>query len=177
MTFNEDMTRVLLVTATLSRPVYIAMGATLIVGAILIPLCRRTWLHKRSFSWLGIFYRQTTVGCLRAACAWVKLLMLIILLAEHRVLNLADYIMLILPGLIYAALSRSPAAFISKFTWTALEVVGMFAVNILCGYIIEMNPGFAYTLIYVLLSVFIGIFGVYLFMREIHAVSTERGRG
>jgi hypothetical protein len=174
---TEEITRILLITASLALPVYITAGATLAAAAVLIPLCRHTWLDKASFSWLGILYRQKPAGYLRAACAWVKLLMLIILLASYRVLGLADYLLLLLPGLLYAALSKSPAAFIRKFTWIALETAGLLSANILCGYIIEMRPGTGFMLIYVLLSVFIGVFGVYVFLRELHAVSTERGRG
>jgi hypothetical protein len=102
--------------------------------------------------------------------------MLIILLAESRVLGAADYLMFLLPGLVYALLSRSPMAFLNKFVWIALEAIGLFAVNILCNYIVEMSPGDGIRVIYALLSVFIGIFGVYLFLREFHAISTERRR-
>jgi hypothetical protein len=180
VSFSDEITRVLIVTASLALPVYIAAGATLALAAVLIPLCRRTWLNKRSFSWLGVFYRQRSAGYLRAACSWVKLLMLLILLvllARGRVLGLSDYLMLVLPGILYAALSKSPSAIIGKFMWTALETVGLLAVGILRSYVTEMNPGTDFVLVYALLSVFMGIFGVYVFLRELHAVSTERGRG
>jgi hypothetical protein len=173
---NGDLTRVLIITGSLARPVYTVIIATIAVAVILIPLCRRTWLNKASFSWLGVFCYQPDAGYVRIACAWIKLIILIVLLTWNRVLGLTDYLMLILPGLLYAALSKSPTAFVGKFAWTALETVGLFAANILCGYIIEMNPEIGYTIIYVMLSVFIGIFGVYLFLRELHAVSTERRR-
>lgn len=174
---NDNLTRVLILMASLARPVYIIVGATLVASAILLPLCRRTWLNKPSFSWLGIFCYQSPAGCVRIACAWTKLLVLLVLLAENRVLGLAEYLMLILPGLLYAALSKSPAAFAGKFMWTALETTGLLAVNILCGYIVEMKPDFGYVVIYALLSVFMGIFGIYLFLRELHAISMERRRG
>jgi hypothetical protein len=174
---TEHLTRTLIVVASLARPVYIVAGVTFVAAAVLFPLCRRTWLNKGSFSWLGVFCYQSPAGCVRIACAWTKLLILLVLLAENRVLDLAEYLMLILPGLLYALLSKSPVAFVSKFMWTALETVGLLAVNILCGYIVEMNPDFGYVIVYVLLSVFMGVFGVYLFLRELHATSTERRRG
>jgi hypothetical protein len=177
MEINEELTKALIVAAQLARPAYIAAGVTSALGAILIPVCRRTWLNKASFAWVGLFYRQSAAGCLRIACVWLKLLMLLIPLADGRMLGAADYLMLILPGLVYAALSKSAASVAGKIMWTASEAVGLLAVNIFRAYIAEMDPGPAFTLVYAMLSVFMGVFGVYLFLREIHAISAARERG
>jgi hypothetical protein len=166
----------LLEIAPLSRLAAVTAGATVALCAALLPLCRRTWFNKPSFSWLGIFYGQSAAGYVRLACAWVKLVLLITLLAGHRELNASEYIAFLIPGVLFAALSRSFTSALSKLMWAALEAVGLLACNTLCGFIIEMSPGAGYTAVYILLSVFIGIFGVYLFLRDLHSISGERRR-
>jgi hypothetical protein len=171
MDITEGLTRTLLVIAPLSRLVIVTAAATAALCAVLLPLCRRTWLNKGSFSWLGIFYRQSYAGYVKLACAWVKLVLLITLLASYRALDASEYAAFLIPGLVYAALSRSFTAFVNKLLWLVLETAGLLACNTLCDFVIEMAPGVAFIVIYVMLSVFIAIFGLYLFLRELHSIS------
>jgi hypothetical protein len=176
MNISEGLTRTLLVIAPLSRLAIVTVAATLALCAVLLPLCRRTWLNKSSFSWLGIFYRQGYAGYVKLACAWVKLVLLFTLLAGYKALDASEYAAFLIPGLVYAALSRSFAVFANKLLWLALETAGLLACNTLCDFVIEMDPGAAFMAVYVALSVFIAIFGFYLFLRELHSISGERRR-
>ena len=176
MNMTEMLTRTLIVMAPLSRLVIVTAAATAALCAALLPLCRHTWLNKGSFSWLGIFYGQGGAGYVKLACAWVKLVLLITLLASFKALEASEYAAFLIPGLLYAALSRTFASLLNKLLWLTLETVGLLACNTLCDFVIEMDPGAVFTAVCVLLSVFVAVFGLYLFLRELHSISGERRR-
>jgi hypothetical protein len=173
---NEFVQRVFTVILPLSRYVYIVAATLAVACIIVIPLCRRTWLNKPSFSWLGVFYYQTSVGYLRLTCAWLKLVLLIALLFQRRPLEAAEYMLLLIPGVLYSLLSRNVATVINKLLWVAIGAVSVFVANTISSYITEMDPGVEFTIIYILFSVYAGVFALYLFLRDLHAISGERRR-
>jgi hypothetical protein len=175
--FNSELVQwVFMVIYPLTRYVYIVAASVVLACVIVIPLCRKTWLNKRSFSWLGVFYYQTPVGYLRLTCAWLKLVLLIALLFQSRTLEAADYMLFLFPGVLYSVLSKRVSTAISKLMWVAIGGVSVFVANTISGYIIEMDPGVEFTIIHILFCVYAGVFAVYLFLRDLHAISGERRR-
>jgi hypothetical protein len=160
----------------LTRYVYIVAASLAAACIIVIPLCHRTWLNKASFSWLGVFYYQTPVGYLRLSCAWLKLVLLIALLFQQKTLEAAEYMLLLIPGVVYSLLSKRVGTAINKLMWVAIGGVSVFVANTIYGYIAEMDPGVEFTIIHILFCVYAGVFALYLFLRDLHAISGERRR-
>ena len=159
------------------RPILIPMAfvvaATIIAIVIVVPMLSRLRMNSRTFGWLSIFYELRGIGCVRLSCIWVKLCLLIIYLFLFDELSLQEYLIFLVPGLIYVLGGKAKGLF-GRLFWFLVELVGLFTANVVCSYILDMRPGMIFTMIYVALSIFLVLFGVYLFMTELNDISEAR---
>lgn len=155
-------------------PFYVVLCVSLIAFIILEPLCRKMWPNNRSFKWLGILYHLKTGGRIRLACCWIKLILLITYLIMFQELDGQKYIMFLIPGLIYAFDLKHSKRIPGRIFWVLIETVGLFTASIVSGYIHDMRPGIVFTFIYIAIAIFLGLFGIYLFIAELDEISSVR---
>lgn len=168
----------LLITFNAAKPLLPFMAAagllTCVALAVLLVMSRGLWFDKPAFRWLGLFYGLSKGGCLRLGCAWLKLCILLSYLAAFQKLTAAHYVLFLVPALIFSVpihrLTELPANLLGVF----MELVGLVAANVVCGYIRDLHPGAGFLLVYILVSVFLALYAIYLFLTELNAISNGR---
>jgi len=175
MSFSELAVRVL----AQAEPLLIHMLAVAVPTILLLPvllhLGRRVWVDQRRFRWLSLFLGLSGWDCLRLACAWIKLLLLISYLAAFRKLGVSQYLMFLAPGVIQCLSVRGALRVPGRLVWFALEFVALLSCNMVCGYIRDVAADTLFYVLYICMALFTALFGVYLFLTELNDISAGRG--
>lgn len=174
MTVSEFLLRIYYAVRPLVPYMLIAAAATLAVLALLLAVSRNYWVDRRSFRWLGVFYGLDRAGSLRLACAWLKLLMLVFYLVSFQKLEVIHYLAFLLTGLFCALDPRGILQIPGNLLSLLMEAVGLLTANLICGYVRDMEAGWGYVVVYILVSAFVTLYGVYLFLTELNSISSER---
>ena len=174
MSIEELLVRVLAQVQPLVPYMLVVTAATVAVLAILLVLSRGLWVDQKRFRWLGLFVDLKTGESVCLACAWIKLLMLLCLLAVFQKLSVAHYLLFLLPGILYALWPRRPARMPGKLIWLALEFAALLSCGLICGYVRDIEAGVKYQVIYGIMALFTAVFGVYLFLIELDDISSGR---
>ena len=111
---------------------------------------------------------------MRLGAAWVKLCLLLISLAAFQKLTLSHYLLLALPGLLYAIEPEAPLRTPINLLGSVMALAGLLAANIVCGYIQDLRPGAGFVVVYVFMSLFLTLYGIYLFLNELNDLSMGR---
>lgn len=156
-------------------PFMAAVGLlTCVALAVLLVMSRGLWFDRPAFRWLGLFYGLDKGGCLRLACAWLKFCVLLTYLVAFQKLTTAHYLLFLVPALIFSVplhqLTELPANLLGVF----MELVGLVAANVVCGYYQDLHPGVGFLLVYILISLFLALYAVYLFLTELNVISNGR---
>ncbi len=156
-------------------PYVIAVAAiTLLLLPILLFLCRRLWVSQRRFRWLSLFFGLKASECVRVACSWIKLLLVLAYLIAFQKLSLIHYELLLIPGLLYVLSPWDWLRIPGRLLWLVLEMAGLLSCNLICGYIREMSSGLLFPAVYCLMAFLEGLFACYLFLTEINDISAGR---
>lgn len=140
----------------------------------LLILSHGIWVDRPGFRWLGLFYGLSGMDCVRLSCAWLKLCLLLSYLVAFQKLQATHYILAAVPCLLFSLSVREIRSIPTHLLGCLMELVGLFAVNVVCGYIWDMHPGVGFLLVYILLCLFLALYAVYLFLTELNAVSNGR---
>lgn len=174
MTVQETLLRIFYAALPLLPFMAAAGGATAAALAALLALSRGLWVDRPAFRWLGLFFGLGRWDCARLGCAWLKLCLLLAYLAAFQKLTAAHYVLFAAPALLFCVQPRTPGSIPGSLLGCVMELVGVGAANIVCGYIRDMHPGAGFVVVYVLISVFLALYAVYLFLTELNAVSNGR---
>ena len=174
MSTAELVVRVLAQVQPLLPYMLIVTAMTTAALAALLLASRGLWVDQRRFQWLGLFFSLSTGDCVRLACAWVKLLMLLSLLAGFQKLEIAKYLLFLVPGVVYALWPRRLARLPGRLAWLSVEFAGLLSCGLICGYIRDMQAGLRYYLIYIAMALFTALFGLYIFLTELDDISNGR---
>ena len=147
---------------------------TFILFIILLLSSRNMWFNNKRIKWMGIFYSLSAFDSVRIACSWIKLCLVVIFLCRFKLLSAAEYFMLLMVGFISALDFKNFSNFFAGIFGTVIQIVGVMTANIVCSYILDLQPGFLFNFAYILMSIFFALFAVYLFLTELNAVSKER---
>lgn len=147
---------------------------TLILLPVLLFLSRSLWVSQRRFRWLSLFFGLKAGECVRVACSWIKLLLVLSYLIAFQKLGLIHYGLLLVPGLLYVFSPWDWLRIPGRFLWLALEMAGLLSCNLICGYIREMSSGPLFPAVYCLMAFLEGLFAFYLFLTEINDISAGR---
>ena len=153
------------------------LAVTAATAAALVPLLllsRGLWVDQPRFRWLGLFFGLSTGDCARLACAWSKLVLLLGYLAAFRKLDTANYLLFLAFGAVYAVSFHDLARIPGRILWLALELVALVSCNLLCGYIRDVNGAALLRTAYILMAIFMSLFGAYLFLIELNDISAGR---
>lgn len=175
MTFSELAVRVL----AQAEPLLVHMLAVAVPTILLLPvflhLGKRVWVDQRRFRWLGLFLGLSGWDCLRLACAWIKLLLLISFLAVFRKLGAPQYLMFLVPGVLQCLSARGALRVPGRLVWFVLEFAALLSCNMVCGYIRDVTAETLFYVLYICMALFTALFGVYLFLTELNDISAGRG--
>lgn len=174
MTFSEFLIRLVAVIKP-ALPAAIAVLALSLAMIIFLAIrAKGLWVNMPQFRTLGIFYELPKLGCLRLSCSWVKFLILVIYLLIFRKAQAAEYLLFLIPGLIYA-LCGNPIGVGGRLLWLVLEFAGLLSAKLVCGYYYDMHGGTGFIVIYYVMALFMILFGCYLFLTEVEDISEGRG--
>lgn len=174
MTFQELALRIFYAAQPL-LPFLGAVGvSTCALLAALLLLSRGLWFDRPAFRWLGLFYGLGKYDCVRLGSAWVKLSLLLSYLIAFQKLEGIHYLVILIPSLLFSIQIRSPKGIPANLLGCLMELVGLGAANVVCGYIRDFHPGAGFVVVYVLISLFLALYGVYLFLTELNVISNGR---
>lgn len=174
MTFYELILRIM----AYAEPLLPYMLAVAISSALLLPalliMGRGLWVDRRRFRWMGLFLGLSRWDCVRLACAWIKLVLLISYLVAFRKMGVSHYLLFLVPGLVRCFTIRGLLRVPGRLGWLALEFVALLSCNMVCGYICDMDAGIFFYLLYACMALFSALFGIYLFLTELNDTSEGR---
>ncbi len=161
-----------------AEPLLPYMLAAVVPTALLLPLFLRLgsglWVNQRRFRWIGLFVGLDWWDCLRLACSWIKLLLLISFLTIFRKMNVPHYLLFVIPGALQCFSRRGALRIPGRLLWLALELAALMSCNMVCGYIRDVSAdAYLYT-IYACIAIFTALFGIYLFLTELNDISEGR---
>ncbi len=174
MSTREFLMRVLLGLSPMLPALVTAVVITLLASVILTVICRRTWVYDKGFPISGLFFGLTGRGSLRLACAWLKLIFLVTFIVGFKKLNILGYGMFGLTGVIEALCAPAFIRKLGGMFWLVLQTAGLLSVNLICGYILDMDGGWIFYLVYGAMGLFLTLFGIYLFLLEVNDISDGR---
>lgn len=175
MTLQELAIRVLAQAEPLLPYMLAVAIPTILLLPVLLHFGRSVWVDQKRFRWFGLFLGLSRWDCLRLACSWIKLLLLISFLVAFRKLGAAHYLLFLIPGLLQCLSVRGFLRVPGRLMWFALELVALLSCNMVCGYIRDVNADTFFYVLYVSMALFSALFGVYLFLTELNDISAGRG--
>jgi len=174
MTIQELFVRLLVFVQPVLPAVIWTIFITLAVTGVLSYLVRGLWINQKRFDWMGIFFELNKKDCVRLACSWQKFVLLLVFLVRFEKLTILSYLLILIPGLIYAVQIKKLHLLPGRLLWLFLELGGLLAANLVCGYFHDMKGGAAVILIYIFMSLFTILFGSYLLLTELGDLSKGR---
>lgn len=175
MTFSELAVRVLAQAEPLLLPMLAVAVPTMVLLPVFLHFGRDVWVDQRRFRWFGLFLGLSGWDCLRLACAWIKLLLLISFLAAFRKLSAPHCLLFLVPGVLECLSARGALRVPGRLVWFGLEFVALLSCNMVCGYIREVSAETLFYVLYICMALFTALFGVYLFLTELNDISAGRG--
>ena len=175
MTFSELAVRVLAQAEPLLLHMLAVAVPTILLLPVLLFLGRSVWVNQRRFRWLGLFLGLSGWDCLRLACAWIKLLLLISFLAAFQKLDASRCLLFLVPGVVGCLSVRGALRVPGRLMWFALEFVALLSCNMVCGYIRDVSAETFLYVLYICMALFSVLFGGYLFLTELNDISAGRG--
>lgn len=174
MSILELLLRLLWALRPMLSGITAAAAATLLVLPGLLVCCKTTWVRNRSFRIAGLFFGLSGKEILGLTCAWLKLIFVLTFILSFQKLDLLHYWMLFLPGGMAVLCTPTVSRKLSGIFWLVLQSSGLLSVNLVCGYIRDLDGGTGFFLIYVAMGLFLSLFSVYLFLAELGALSAGR---
>lgn len=174
MSVGEIAVRILAELRPALPGVIAAVVATLAALLILSLMSRGVWVSDRRFPLPSLFFSLEGKGVLRLACAWLKLIFLIVFLVSFQKMALIQYLMILFPGVLLAVLGGGPKQVLSGLFWFVLQMLGLTCANLVCGYIMDMSAGIGFLLIYIAISLFMILFSIYMFLLDLDSISGNR---
>lgn len=176
MTVEEFLIRMLAAIKPMAPAAITVLAVTTALTVMLAIQARGMWVNHPHFRRLGLFFALSKNECLRLACAWIKLLLLIVYILSFRKMDGMDYILFLTPALVYALSVREPLLIPGRLLWIVLETIGLLSANLVCGYYHDMRGEPVFLIVYVVMAIFMLLFGCYLFLTEIDDISEGRSR-
>lgn len=174
MSINELLLRIFYASRPLLPYVGIVAAATVAAMVVLLALGSILWFDSRGFRWLGVFYGMEGLLSVRLGSAWIKLCLTLTYLAAFQPLKLVHYLILLVPVVIYAIDTRIPGKIPGNLLSGAMQMAGVAAANIICGYYHDVSRNGVLVLVYIFISLIIALYSAYLFLTELNSLSQGR---
>ena len=133
MTFEEFLLRMLAFVQPVLPAVFSVVLVTTVATGILALLARNLWIDQKRFRWLGLFMDMSVLDCVRMACSWLKLVLIVVYLVFFRSLTAVDLLLFLVPGIIAAVRFHNFRHTIGNILWLVVEFAALFSTNLVCG--------------------------------------------
>lgn len=132
------------------------------------------WFNKKSFDYFGIFMELNSALAVKLACVWIKLLIICFYVIAFTSLEAIHYVFLFVPCIGILLINFNVVEAFTHVVSIMIQLVGVLAANILCGYIREFELKATYVSIYVLIAILVIVYSIYIFITELDLVSSRR---
>lgn len=174
MTTQEFLLRMLVTIQPVLPAVLAVLLITMAAAAMLLIQANGLWVNQKRFRWLGVFYELSAGDRVCLTCSWLKLLMLLTLLARFQKLDMVSCILFFVPALLSALTVRDLKKIPGKLLWLVAEVVAMLSANLVCGFYHDIQSSVGFIAIYVFMALFTALLGIYLFLMDLSDISEGR---
>lgn len=170
----ETILRMLYLLEPLLPMVLTAALLTVAVWAALVLPCSRFWVDSRKTGWLGLFLGLRGKGCVRLACAWLRCCLTLALLIPVSQLTALHCVVYAVPMLAGLWGDTAPGRVLGRLLGDAALFAGVLLANLLFGYWQGTGQSFVILSLCIVLSVFVLLFNLYLFLLELESISEDR---
>jgi len=174
MTLQEFLVRMLVFVRPLLPIALAVLAVTTAAVLFLAAVSRNMNVEQKRFRWLGIFFDLPVVDCIRLACAWLKLVLVVVYLAAFRSFIEADIILFLIPGILGAIRFHNIRSTIGNLMWLVVEFAALTSTNLVCSFIHTFNSGIGMMAVYVCMAVFTALLALFLFLSELGEISERR---
>lgn len=151
-----------------------AIVLTLAASIGLAAYVHGVWVQEKRFSLGGLFFGLDRTDAVRLSCAWLRLIFLLVFLICFQKLELLHYEMLLIPSILFSVTEKKLMRAGTNLLWAMLDLLGLLSANLVCGYVLDMNGGMGFVLLYVAMALFLALFNIYLFLNELDYISDQR---
>lgn len=174
MTMQEFILRMLAAVQPVLPAVLAVLLITMVVAAVLLVQAKGLWVDQKRFRWLGIFYELSAGDRVCLACSWLRLMILLALLARFQKLDVISCILFLVPALLCALTTKELKKIPGKLLWLAAEIVALVSSNLVCGFYHDVQSSVGFIAIYVFMALFTALLGIYLFLMDLSDISEGR---
>lgn len=174
MSFGELIARIFSGMRPLLPSMIAVVVCTVAALTVLAFMSRGVWVDDERFPVAGLFFGLDGKSVLTLTCAWLKLLLPIVFLVSFQKPAPICYVAFLIPAVLLTALSGNGKKIAESLFWTVLQTAGLVSAGLVYGYYKEVSKGIGVLLIYIAITFFMIVFGVYLFLLEVNAVSGGR---
>jgi len=147
---------------------------TFAMAVLLLIFSRNMWITNKKFKYFSIFFSLGPVQKWRLAACWMKFLVLIIYVVTFQKLQANHFAVFVILAIISVLSKRGILKLLSNIISNAVEGFGLYAINMICAYIYDAGSNAVYIAIYIAASLFIIVYGIYIFLNELNDISEER---
>ncbi len=147
--------------------------ATVVAFVLVLIKARGMWFGSKNFA-LSLFYELRSTLAIKLACAWVKCVTVCFLVLSFTQLDGVHYIFVLVPCIGILLINASIVEFLTHFISILIQLVGLFAANIMCSYILQFELKLTYIFMYALIAIILSLYSIYVFISEIDFISIRR---
>ncbi len=174
MTLREFLVRMLVFIQPLLPVALTALGLTTVAILVLAVVSPKMNVEQKRFRWLGLFFNLSILDCVRVACSWLKLVLILVYLVAFKSLTAADVVLILIPSVFGAIRFHSIRNTIGNILWLVVEFAALISTNLVCGFIHTFNSGVSMMVVYICMAVFTVLLAIYLFLTELGEISERR---
>ena len=170
----ETILRMLYLLEPLVPAVLITAGLTAAMMLLLVLPCSRFWPDdRRGNRWLGLFFGLHGWDYVRLACVWLRFCLCVTLLLPFLRLTAQHYVLYAVP-MVVGLWGGAPGRWVGRLLGDAALFAGVLLTELLFSYWQGVGGSFAVLSLYVVLSLFVLLFNIYLFLLELENISGDR---
>lgn len=149
------------------------MVAVVVAFFVVLIKSKGLWFGSKNFA-LSLFVELRSVLAIKLACAYLKCVTVCFFLASFTQLQTIHYVFVLVPCVIIILMNTTLVEVLTHLVSIAVQLVGLFAANILCSYIIQFEMKLSYISIYALVAILLVLYSIYVFILEVDFISIRR---
>ncbi len=153
--------------------IWMTLLITIAVFVVFNILSKRKWKTK-NMGRMDIFLGLSIKASVLLACSWIKFVVITLFLCSYIQLQIIHYVFLLFPMLIVCALSGGVKDVAYAASNTLVQILGVFAANLIVNFIIDMGMDFGYYAVYVFFAILNFLYAAYTFIGELKFISKAR---
>ena len=116
---------------------------------------RQRKMNPEGMGLFNIFFCLDTAGSVTMAASFVKLVMVIVFLVDFSELSVLQYTVFLFTGIVASLQLSMPKHIPANLFWLLLELIGMYALKLICGYYKEVSGELLLVILYIVMSLLV----------------------